>query len=186
MFTPRVSPIHRNLATSYVLVDALLDDLCLGGFSGIVEISLRDADFRIIIGRGQVAAIADSSGDDCGPGLIAELASRGKKERGLISVYPLTDESEWAFTGSTKAKALYDRLSSEFGDLEKMFSKLQGETDREWFVEVETDSGLSGLIFVNHTGVHSLASTMDSAEGEGALAKILEACRESGGTFSDY
>jgi hypothetical protein len=186
MFTPRVSPIHRNLATSYVLVDALLDDLCLGGFSGIVEISLRDADYRIIIGRGQVSAIADSSGDDCGPALIAEIASRGRKERGLLSIYRCSDESAWALTGRIKSKALYNRLSTEFADLEKMISKLQREADREWFVEVETEAGLSGLVYINHTGVHTLASTSDAAEGEGALSKILEQCKEGGGTFSVY
>src|SRR5215468_5064443 len=113
MFTPRVSPIHRNLATTYVLVDALLDDLCLGGFSGIVEISLRDSDYRIIIGRGQVTAIADSSGEDCGPALIAELAARGRKERGLVSIYRCADESAWALTGRIRSKALYHRLSTE-------------------------------------------------------------------------
>jgi len=186
MFTPRVSPIHRNLATSYVLVDALLDDLCLGGFSGIVEISLRDSDYRIIIGRGQVTAIADSSGEDCGPALIAELAARGRKERGLVSIYRCADESAWALTGRIRSKALYHRLSTEFADLEKMISKLQRETDREWFVEVETEGGLSGLIFVNHTGVHTIASSSDAAEGDSALSKILEQCNETGGTFSVY
>jgi hypothetical protein len=186
MFTPRVSPIHRNLATSYVLVDALLDDLCLGGFSGIVEISLRDGDYRIIIGGGRVSAIADSSGEDCGPAMVAEIASRGRKERGLVSIYRCSDESAWALTGRIKSKALYNRLSTEFADLEKMIAKLQREADREWFVEIETEAGLSGLVFVNHTGVHSLASTSDAAEGEGALNKILEQCREGGGIFSVY
>lgn len=186
MFTPRVSPIHRNLATSYVLVDALLDDLCLGGFSGIVEISLRDADYRIVIGRGQVSAIADNSGDDYGSTLIADLASRGRKERGLISIYRCSDESAWALTGRIKSKTLYNRLSTEFADLEKMISKLQRETDREWFVEIETDAGLSGLVYINQTGVHSIASSTEAPEGEGAFARILEQCRGAGGTFSVY
>lgn len=186
MFTPRVSPIHRNLATSYVLVDALLDDLCLGGFSGIVEISLRDADYRIIVGRGKVAAIADSSGDDCGQALIAEIASRSRTERGLVSIYRCSDESALAIIGRINSKALYNRLSTEFADLEKMISKLQREADREWFVEVETEAGLSGLIYINHSGVHTLASTSDAPEGQGALNKILEQCKDGGGTFSVY
>jgi len=186
MFTPRVSPIHRNLATSYVLVDALLDDLCLGGFSGIVEISLRDADYRVIIGRGKISAIADSSGEDCGPALVAELAARGKKERGLVSIYRCADESAWALTARIKSKVLYSSLSTEFADLEKMIAKLRREKDREWFVEVETEGGLSGLVYINHTGVHSLASASDAPEGEAALGKILEQCRETGGTFTVY
>lgn len=186
MFTPRVSPIHRNLATTYVLVDALVDDLCLGGFSGIVEISLHDADYRIIIGQGQVAAIADNSGEDCGSAVIPDLASRGKKERGLISIYRCSDESASALIGRIKSKALYSRLSTEFADLEKMIAKLRREPDREWFVEVETETGLSGLIYINQTGVYSIASSAEAPEGEAALSQILEQCRGAGGTFSVY
>jgi hypothetical protein len=186
MFTPRVSPIYRNLATSYLLVDALLDDLCLGSFSGIVEISLRDADYRVILGRGQVLSIADGAGEDCGQVLIAELASRGRKERGLVSIYRCSDEAAWAVTGRIKSKALYNRLSTEFADLEKMISKLQRETDREWFVEVETEAGLSGLVCINNAGVYSLSSSGEAAEGEGALGRLLEQCREAGGTFSVF
>ena len=37
MFIPRGTPLHENLATSYVLVDPLVADLCEGGFSGVVE-----------------------------------------------------------------------------------------------------------------------------------------------------
>jgi hypothetical protein len=186
MFTPRISPIHRNLATSYILVDALLDDLCLGGFSGIVEISLRDADYRIIIGRGQVSAIADTAGEDCGLSLIPDLASRGRKERGLVSIYRCSDESAWALTGRIKSKALYNHLSTEFADLEKMITKLRREPDREWFVEVETEAGLTALLYINQTGVHTMSSFAEAPEGEAALSKILEQCGEAGGTFSVY
>lgn len=186
MFTPRVSPIHRNLATSYVLLDALIDDLCLGGFSGIVELSLRDADFRIIISRGQVTATADSAGEDCGPKLIPELAARGRQERGLISIYRCSDESARSLAGRIRSKVVYSRLSTEFADLDKMISKLRRETDREWFVDVETESNMSGLIYINQTGVHAIASSPDAPDGEAALAKILEQCNVSGATFSVY
>jgi hypothetical protein len=186
MFTPRVSPIHRNLATSYVRVDALLDDLCLGGFSGVVEISLRDAEYRIIIGQGQVTAIADSSGEDTGLTLIPDLASRSKKERGLVSIYRCSEESAWALTWRIQSKALYNRLSTEFADLQKMIAKLRREPDREWFVEIETDNGLSGLVYINQTGVHSISSSPDAPDGEGALEKLLEQCSTAGGTFSVF
>jgi hypothetical protein len=174
------------LATTYLLVDALLDDLCLGGFSGIVEISLRDADYRIILGRGQVSAIADTSGDDCGQSLIPELAARGRKERGLVSIYRCSEESAWALTGRIRSKALYSRLSTEFADLEKMIAKLRREPDREWFVEVETDAGLTGLLYINQAGVHPMSSSADAPEGEAAMIKILEQCTEAGATFSVY
>ena len=56
MFIPRGTVLHENLATSYVLVDGLVADLCEGGFSGVVEILLRNADAHIIIARGRVVA----------------------------------------------------------------------------------------------------------------------------------
>ena len=46
MFIPRGKPVHENLASSYVLLDALCEDLCEGGFSGIVEVVLRATDSR--------------------------------------------------------------------------------------------------------------------------------------------
>ena len=56
MFIPPGEPIHESLATSYVLVSALVADLCEGGFSGFVEVVLRDTDSFIFISNGVVAA----------------------------------------------------------------------------------------------------------------------------------
>src|SRR5207253_9419996 len=56
MFIPRGTSLHENLATSYVLVDSLVADLCEGGFSGVVEVMLRRADAYVVIAGGRVAA----------------------------------------------------------------------------------------------------------------------------------
>jgi hypothetical protein len=53
MFIPRGKAVHENLASSYVLLDALVEDLCEGGFSGIVEVVLRVTDSHVIIDRGK-------------------------------------------------------------------------------------------------------------------------------------
>ena len=69
MFIPRGQAIHENLATSYVLVDALVVDLCQGGFSGLVELKLHNLDAYVIIACGKVAAAIESSGE----GQVARL-----------------------------------------------------------------------------------------------------------------
>ena len=56
MFIPRGTILHENLATSYVLVDSLVADLCEGGFSGVVEVTLRRADAHVVIARGRIVA----------------------------------------------------------------------------------------------------------------------------------
>ena len=64
MFIPRGTIIHENLATSYVLVEALVADLCEGGFSGVVEVVLREIDGFVVIVNGSVAAVVEERSDD--------------------------------------------------------------------------------------------------------------------------
>src|SRR4026207_1018390 len=93
MFIPRGKAVHENLASSYVLLDALVEDLCEGGFSGIVEVVLRNTDSHVIIDRGNVAAVIEQrrlAGDSKGVIFsitVEDLASRSRGERGRISVY---------------------------------------------------------------------------------------------------
>ena len=69
MFIPRGKIVHENLATSYVLLEALVTDLCEGGFSGAVEVVLREINAFIIIGSGDVSAVVQkrSQPDQSGP-----------------------------------------------------------------------------------------------------------------------
>ena len=88
MFIPRGTALHENLATSYVLVDGLVADLCEGGFSGVVEILLRNADAHIVIARGSVVAAIESrnaEGDNTNPiartyarMTVADLAAKSR------------------------------------------------------------------------------------------------------------
>ena len=95
MFIPPGEIIHENLATSYVLVDALVVDLCEGGFSGVVEVVLRDADGFIVIVSGNVSAVVEKRGDRQSPATtitytrttVEQLAERSHRERGRVSIY---------------------------------------------------------------------------------------------------
>src|SRR5205085_7714053 len=153
MFIPRGTTLHENLGTSYVLVDGLVADLCEGGFSGVVEVTLRQADAYIIIARGHVAAsllarhreAAREAGEYSRSG-VAQIAEAARGERGRLSVYRYSADNAEGISGRATAEALYTRLSTEFADLEKVIAKLSRESDREWFVEITMASGQEALV----------------------------------------
>ncbi len=199
MFIPRGKAVHENLASSYVLVDALVEDLCEGGFSGIVEVVLRNTDSHVIIDRGSVAAVIEQrehAGDSKGVRLfsitVEELASRSRGERGRISVYSFPAGATAALAGLVDAEPLYTALSTDFADLERMIAKLRRESDREWFVHVATQDGNLALVHIedDHCRVmrfDGVSHDQDGPAAEGlALKEVLDECNRAGGTFDVY
>lgn len=194
MFFPRGKPLHENLATSYVLVDALIADLCEGGFSGVVEIILHDADGHVIIERGKVAAAFLKNNRESESFIgVHELAARSRSERGRISVYSYSTDVALALARRAASTPLYTQLSTDFADLGKMLSKLARERDREWLIEVMTKSGAQALIYlgedeclvVTPEGDTDLADRFGLA-GSRRLDDLLEECDRAGGTFDVY
>jgi hypothetical protein len=200
MFIPRGDVIYESLATSYVLVDALVADLCEGGFSGIVEVVLRDTDSFVVIAVGNVAAVLEKGGRYGGNGASAtytrttveQLATRSRKERGRVSIYSYSPLTASAVAGRLKAQSLYIGLSTEFTDLEKMISKLSREHDREWFIEINREDGTSALLHMRDAqcAVISSRGATDSGpldlSGHAALARLVDECTRAGGTFDVY
>jgi hypothetical protein len=200
MFIPRGEIIHENLATSYVLVDGLVADLCEGGFSGIVEVVLRDTDSFIVIASGDVRAVVEKHGDQARNGsalpytrtTIEDLAERSRRERGRVSIYGYSAATATAVAGRINAQPLYVALSTEFTDLEKMISKLVRERDREWFIELSTEDGTTALIHMRDDECRIVGRTGDADKGpldlanNAALGTLLDDCNRSGGTFDVY
>jgi len=173
MFIPRGKAIHENLATSYVLLDALVADLREGGFSGVVEVLLRGTDSFVVINRGLIAAVLEkcdpdantpgNTGEHCvvrsgesveqdlGPAgytrtTLAKLAERARQERGRVSIYGYSAETAAALARRIAASSLYVGLSSDSTDLDNMIHKLVRERDREWFVDINTRGIPTALI----------------------------------------
>jgi hypothetical protein len=199
MFIPRGKPVYENLATSYVLVDSLADDLSEGGFSGIVEVVLREVDCLIVFGRGAVLAATEgqlpasdrySEDLDGQPELrgdtklfvsssVSRIAARSRNERGRLSIYACSLDAARSIADRLTAHTLYTRLSTEFADLDRMVTKLTRENEREWFVEVETLNGLAGLIHLKDETCH----VFTSGPGEASLRDFLDKCGQAGATF---
>jgi hypothetical protein len=199
MFIPRSKPVYENLATSYVLVDSLVDDLSEGGFSGIVEVVLREVDCLIVFGRGAVLAAtegrlpaADRYSEDLDgqpelggdekllvPSSVSQIAARSRNERGRLSIYACSLDAVRSIAERLTAHTLYTRLSTEFADLDRMVTKLTRENERQWFVEVETLNGLAGLIHLKAETCH----VFTSGPGEASLRDFLDKCSQAGATF---
>jgi len=201
MFIPRGQIIHESLATSYVLLDALVADLCEGGFSGVVEVVLLDTDSFITIASGVVVAVLEKRGGrdekngaaiTCARTTVEELAERARRERGRISIYGYSSATAIAVAGRINAHPLYVGLSTEFTDLEKMIGKLARERDREWFIEVNSEDGQPALIHMHDTGCGIVGSTGDAdsgpldLSGNTRLARLVDDFMRTGGTFDVY
>jgi len=201
MFIPRGKPVQENLATSYVRLEALVADLCEGGFSGVVEVVLRDADSFIVVNIGNIAAVVQrSSAHAQGSGSFAytrttlgELAEKSRLERGRLSIYGYSIDTANAVAGRINAQPLYSGLTTEFTDLEKMILKLVRERDREWFIEISTDDQPTSLIHMRDGDYRILSSTKvddESTESEPArnnsLDNLMRECNQSRATFDVY
>ncbi len=190
MFIPRGKLIHDNLATSYVLIEPLVEDLQEGGFAGLVEVVLSDSDNFIVLTGGKVGAVIQKTGENLGLITLDQLARQARRERGRVAVsaYPRTTAAIVA--GRMNAQPLYSGLSTEFTDTEKMIGKLVREVDREWFIEVNTESNLHALIhlFEGRCEIISSVNEGEAAAFDGypALEALLRECRRVRGTFDVF
>ncbi len=200
MFIPRGKAIHENLSTSYVVLEGLVDELCEGRFSGIVEISLREADAHIIIDHGKVVVAVERMADggasgSYSPTNIASLSEMVRRERGTLSVYRHSAGVTEALAGRFLAEPLYLGLSTDFADLNKMISKLLRESDRQWFIEVDTTSGTLAMIHIRGNRCRIIEPDESDSENETgdldpasnrSLRRLLDECGASGGIFDVY
>jgi hypothetical protein len=192
MFIPQGKPIHQNLATSYVLVEALVADLHEGGFSGVVEIMLRDTDNYIVFDRGRIAGVLEKRGEVYSShNTVADIAARSKSERGRVSIYSYALPVAKALAGRMFAETLYVKLSTDFADLEKLVNKFMHERDRQWFIEV-VNEGSPAMIFIDDgrcslMQAESVANENDldivGVSNNFALRQLIKKCNSTGGIF---
>src|SRR5690349_14735042 len=202
MFIPRGTPLHENLATSYVLVDSLVADLCEGGFSGVVEVTLRRADAYVVISGGRVAAslVAQHAGTtgslaDVSQASVGQVAAAARQERGRVSIYHYAAETAESVAERATAEPLYTRLSTEFADLDKVIGKLSRESDRRWFIEITLGDGQAALVQMSGERCRVLTAR-EGKLGEACesrtpaentlLAALLGESRLHGGVFDVY
>lgn len=184
---PRGKPLYENLSTSFVLLDALVEHLCEGGFSGLIRLELENASGHILINRGWVCgATLEPRQAEPRSSSISELAAAARGGRGRIEVYSYSADTADLVSSRMAAEPLYSRLSTDFADLERMIAKLSRERDREWFIEVRAASGKRGIIHLKGEGRWAICMGEVETEGEAALQELIRECKREGGELDVY
>lgn len=188
MFIPQGKPVHENLSTRYLLVDALIEDLREQSFAGLVEAKLPDEEYRVMMDDGKVVAVLDSKFAKTN---VKKLVSHCRAERGGVSFYAYPQGLALKFAARMVAEPLYVNLSADFADLEKLIVKLMRETDRRWFIEVTTGKE-KALIFIDDGNCALITATgeLRSVGGQttaelrnSELRELIEKCHAQGGSF---
>jgi hypothetical protein len=191
MRVPKGKPVHENLSTSYVKVGALLADLQVREFTGYVHIGLRGYDAYVfldagaIIGAIEQTETASRSGSEAIDGLLL----RSEQRDGTVSIYEHAASTIQALSGIIDGSPVYQGLSSDFTDLDKLLRKLSREAASTYYVEVVATEDLGvGVIHVQGDQVDGVYSPLDSPTlgGAAALKTMLEVSEAFGATFNVY
>jgi hypothetical protein len=179
MYVPKGKPLHANLSTSYVDVGALLADLQVNGFTGYVQVELRGYDSYVFLDQGALIGAleqtdtASRTGSDAVNGMLV----RSQQRDGTVSIYEHPQQIIQALAGVLDGEVVYQGLTSEFTDLQKLIRKLEREKELTWFVEVNVpENGGLGVLFVQNGECEGVYSQPDSPTllGEAAITAMLE------------
>lgn len=128
-YIPKGTPMHENLSTSFVRVEALFDELRTQGFSGYVLLNFPHSTGYIYLGKGQILNAIEESQQDktAGRTLSEQLMRQASQTRGTISIYSLQPEAVIALAGIANGQLVYENLTSDFASLGKLIKKVSRE-----------------------------------------------------------
>lgn len=191
MHVPKGRPVHEGLGTSYVNVAALLTDLEANGFTGYVFVGFQAYEAYVLIDSGSIIGAIEQAGSETRTGTeaIRGLLARAEQPGGIVSIYAHPSAVTQAIAGIIDSQVVYDALSSEFTDLDKLVGKLRREKDAVWYVEVAVsgENG-NGIIYIaggEPNGVYSPAGG-ETVLGAAAIGAMSEAAESLGATYTVY
>jgi hypothetical protein len=191
MRVPKGRPVHENLNTSYLKVGALLADLQVRQFTGYVHIGLRGYDAYVFLDDGQIAGAVEQmeTGTRTGSAAIDGLLLRSEQRDGAVSIYEHPAATVEAIAGIIEGTPVYQNLSSDFTDLDKLIRKLAQDRDSIWYVEVAATEDLGvGVLYIRDGKPDGVYSPLDSPtqHGEDAIKTMLEVSEAFGATYNVY
>lgn len=191
MRVPKGKPVHENLSTSYVKVGALLADLQVREFTGYVHIGLRAYDAFVFIDAGAIIGALEQTETMCRTGseAVDGLLVRSEQRDGSVSIYEHATPTIQALVGIIDGKPVYEGLSSDFTDLDKLIRKLQRVRETTHYVEVVGDRDVGvGVIHIHNGQPDGVYAPLDSPtlSGAEALKTMLEVAEAFGATFNVY
>lgn len=191
MRVPKGKPVHENLGTSYVKVGALLAELQVKQFTGSVNISFRGYDAHVFIDAGSIIGAIENTetavrtGSDAIDGLLV----RSEHRDGQVSIYEHSASTVEALAGIVDGQPVYEGLSSDFTDLDKLIRKLAQDRNAIWYVEVVATEDLGvGVLYIHGGQPDGVYSPFDgpTLSGQAALKAMLEVSDAFGAVFNVY
>ena len=191
MRVPKGKPVHENLGTSYIKVGALLAELQVKQFTGSVNIAFRGYDAHVFIDAGSIIGAIENTetavrtGSDAIDGLLV----RSEHRDGLVSIYEHSASTVEALAGIVDGQPVYEGLSSDFTDLDKLIRKLAQDRNAIWYVEVVATEDLGvGVLYIHGGQPDGVYSPFDgpTLSGQAALKAMLEVSDAFGAVFNVY
>lgn len=191
MRVPKGTPVHENLSTSYVKVGALLADLQVREFTGYVHIGLRGYDAYVFIDGGAIIGALEQTETTfrTGSEAVDGLLVRSEQRDGTVSIFEHATQTIQALSGIIDGEPVYQGLSSDFTDLDKLIRTLSRERDTTYYVEVVATEQLGvGVIHVHGGQPDGVYAPLDSPTlaGAEAMKTMLEVAEAFGATFNVF
>src|SRR5262245_24028367 len=191
MRVPKGKPVYENLNTSYLKVGALLADLQVREFTGLVHIGFRGYDAYVFLDTGAIIGALEQNDTHARTGseAVDGLLVRSEHRDGTVSIYEHAAPTVQALAGIIDGQPVYQELSSDFTDLDKLIRKLAREKDATWYVEVVAVEDLGvGVIHIQSGQPDGVYSPHESPTlyGAAALKTMLEVAEAFGATFNVY
>jgi hypothetical protein len=189
-YIPKGKPMHEKLSTSFVRVEALLEELQAQGFTGYVVMSFSQLNGYVFIRGGQVLNAAEFSERErrVGKQVREHLFHLAQQSKGIISVYFLPDDIVTALSGIADGEAVYENLTSDFASLSKLIKRLTNER-RLYFISLnfgeQTESG--GLVYIEGDRVEAVCSSESGlVTGADGLQQLIDESERRMAAFSVY
>ena len=189
-YIPKGRPMHEKLNTSFVRVDALLEELQTQGFTGYLALAFPQSNGYIFVRGGQVLNAIELGERErrVGKQVREHLFHLSQQAKGVVSVYFLPDEIVTALAGIADGECLYDNLTSDFASLSKLIQRLTNER-RLYFISLcfgeHSESG--GLVYIEGDRVEAVCSSdtglLTGAEG---LQRLVDESERRLASFSVY
>lgn len=191
MKIPKGKPVHKELSSSFVDLEKLLEEMDKSGFSGLIELVGVRSECEILVEDGTACNARIARGDNIriGRSLLNEIIHLSHQDNLLISTYQLPPDMVVLVSSFLGSERIYENLSAEFTDPNKLITKFENEGGN-YFIEVLFQKNLgSGMLFI-HDGqlVDGLLSLLGKnlTQGQAAIQGICEGARELGAVFNVY
>lgn len=187
---PKGKPIHKELSSSFVNFDKLIEELNNTGFSGVIHMVGVKHEVEILMEFGSMLNIRLSADDTLvGKNHLPKVYDVLKAENFLISTYQMPPESVLFVSLALRSERVYERLSTEFTSTKKLVHKLEQEKG-DFFIEAIFHKNLgAGLLFIQDGQLVDAILAQpgkDLISGDHAMKEVMDGSQELGADLNVY